>query len=98
MPQTLMHNSLHCILVTHLGFFRLEPCKTVVQLRQLLFKGVAVMSKYGMCTQSTGSTQSTVLGILGDVFCISGMYGVMLYLHDQQSVGVLGDVFVHLGV
>ena len=32
-------------LVTHLGFFRgLETCKTVVQLRQLLFKGVAVMS------------------------------------------------------
>ena len=27
------------------------------------------------------------------MYCVSrGMYGVMLYLHDQQSMGVLGDV------
>ena len=39
------------LLVTHLWFFRgLGTCKTVVQLRQLLFKGVVVMFKYGMCT------------------------------------------------
>ena len=51
-------------LVTHFGFFRgLGICETVVQLKQLLFKGVAVMSKLGMCIQSTGSTRSTVLGV-----------------------------------
>ena len=64
------------LLVTHLGFFRgLETCKTVVQLRQSLFKGVVVMFKYGMYTQSTGSTRSTVLGVLGDVLCILGLWG-----------------------
>ena len=64
------------LLVTHLGFFRgLETCKTVVQLRQSLFKGVVVMFKYGMYTQSTGSTRSIVLGVLGDVLCILGLWG-----------------------
>ena len=33
------------------------------------------MSKNGMYTQSTGSTKSTVLGVLGDVLCISGCMG-----------------------
>ena len=42
-PQTLIHNGLHFIF-SYIPFRRLGPCKTVVQLRQLLFKGVGVMS------------------------------------------------------
>ena len=84
------------LLVTHLGFFRgLETCKTVVQPRQSLFKGAVVMFTSGMCAQSTGSTRTTVLGVLGDVLCISDVWGDA-YLHNLQSVGVLGDVLYML--